>query len=80
MAAGLYPGIHMNPMWGAAAMSISSVTVCLNALRLNLFSVHDASHDKPMRHRARREVAEERTEPRPENQKMTLRVEDVWAL
>ena len=27
MAAGLYPGIHMNPMWGAAAMSISSVTV-----------------------------------------------------
>ncbi len=26
MAAGLYPGIHMNPMWGAAAMSISSVS------------------------------------------------------
>ena len=77
MAAGLYPGIHMNPMWGAAAMSISSVTVCLNALRLNLFSVHDASHDKPMRHRALREVAEERTETRPENQKMTLRVEGM---
>lgn len=77
MAAGLYPGIHMNPMWGAAAMSISSVTVCLNALRLNLFSVHDASHDKPMRHRALREAAEERTESRPENQKMTLRVEGM---
>lgn len=77
MAAGLYPGIHINPMWGAAAMSISSVTVCLNALRLNLFSVHDASHDKPMRHRALRGVAEERTETRPENQKMTLRVEGM---
>lgn len=52
MAAGLYRGISMNPMWGAAAMSISSFTVCMNALRLNLFKVHNASHDKPMRRRA----------------------------
>ncbi|MCC6093915.1 MAG: heavy metal translocating P-type ATPase [Eubacterium sp.] len=52
MAAGLYPGIRMNPMWGAAAMSLSSFTVCMNALRLNLFKVHNASHDKPMRHKA----------------------------
>ncbi|MCR5608867.1 MAG: heavy metal translocating P-type ATPase, partial [Lachnospiraceae bacterium] len=37
MAAGLYKNIHMNPMWGAAAMSISSFTVCMNALRLNMF-------------------------------------------
>lgn len=49
MAAGLYPGIQMNPMWGAAAMSLSSFTVCMNALRLNLFKVHDASHDRKMR-------------------------------
>ena len=42
-AAGLYPGITMNPMWGAAAMSLSSVTVCLNALRLNLFSPRGGS-------------------------------------
>ena len=52
MAAGLYPGIRMNPMWGAAAMALSSVTVCLNALRLNLFPVHDASRDRPMRKKA----------------------------
>ena len=52
MAAGLYPGIHMNPMWGAAAMALSSFTVCMNALRLNLFKVHDASHDRKMRHPA----------------------------
>ena len=52
MAAGLYPGIRMNPMWGAAAMSISSFTVCMNALRLNLFKVHDASHDHRKRHMA----------------------------
>ena len=30
----------MNPMVGAAAMSLSSFTVCMNALRLNLFNVH----------------------------------------
>lgn len=40
MAAGLYPGIHMNPMWGAAAMSLSSFTVCMNALRLNLIKIY----------------------------------------
>ena len=46
LAAGLY-GWKMNPMYGAAAMSLSSFTVCMNALRLNLFKLHDASHDKP---------------------------------
>ena len=35
LAAGLYPNIHITPMWGAAIMALSSVTVCLNALRLN---------------------------------------------
>ena len=49
MAAGLFRGIRMNPMWGAAAMSLSSFTVCMNALRLNLFKVHDAFHDRRMR-------------------------------
>lgn len=46
MAAGLYPGIRMNPMWGAAAMSLSSFTVCMNALMLNLFNVRSSSRDK----------------------------------
>lgn len=46
MAAGLYPSIRMNPMWGAAAMSLSSFTVCMNALRLNLFNVRSSSRDK----------------------------------
>ncbi len=48
MAAGLYPNISINPMWGAAAMSLSSFTVCMNALRLNLFKIHDASKDRPL--------------------------------
>ncbi len=58
MAAGLYPAIHMNPMWGAAAMSLSSFTVCMNALRLNLFRVHDASKDRPLRKRAAQQTEE----------------------
>ncbi len=52
MAAGLYPGISLDPMWAAAAMSLSSLTVCLNALRLTRVNIHDAIHDKPIRHRA----------------------------
>lgn len=52
MAAGLYPGISLDPMWAAAAMSLSSLSVCLNALRLGRANIHDASHDKPIRHRA----------------------------
>ena len=59
MAAGLYRGLEISPMWGAAAMSLSSFTVCMNALRLNLVKLHDASKDKPMRHRAKPEAAEE---------------------
>ena len=50
LAAGAYvhfmKGWSMNPMWGAAAMSLSSFCVCMNALRLNLFKVHNANRDR----------------------------------
>lgn len=50
LAAGAYvhfmKGWSMNPMWGAAAMSISSFCVCMNALRLNMFKVHNANRDR----------------------------------
>ncbi len=39
-------GWKLNPMFGAAAMSFSSFCVVTNALRLNLFRMHDASKDK----------------------------------
>ena len=48
LAAGLF-GWKMNPMIGAAAMSLSSFTVCMNALRLNLFRPGDPAKDKPLK-------------------------------
>ena len=52
LAAGVwYPifGWKLNPMFGAAAMSLSSFCVVTNALRLNLFRMYDASKDKKMK-------------------------------
>ena len=45
LAMGLY-GIGMKPMYGAAAMALSSFFVCMNALRLNFVRPHDPSHDR----------------------------------
>ena len=39
-------GLTLNPMFGAAAMSLSSFCVVSNALRLNLFDVHSIKHDR----------------------------------
>ena len=49
LAAGVFIpfGLTLNPMFGAAAMSLSSFCVVSNALRLNLFDLHSAKHDHP---------------------------------
>ena len=48
LAAGVFIpfGLTLNPMFGAAAMSLSSFCVVSNALRLNLFNLHSTKHDR----------------------------------
>ena len=58
LAAGLfYPifGWKLNPMFGAAAMSLSSFCVVTNALRLNWFKIHDASRDRTIKRKKKQE-------------------------
>ncbi len=64
LAAGIwYPvfGWKLNPMFGAAAMSLSSFCVVTNALRLNLFRIHDAGKDKKIKNRKTEEKTMEKT-------------------
>ena len=51
LAAGVFIplGLTLNPMFGAAAMSLSSFCVVSNALRLNLFDLHSTKHDRPLK-------------------------------
>ena len=61
VAAGMLSGIGitLNPMLGAAAMSLSSFCVVSNALRLNFKNIHDPSRDKKLKHKHSLENAEE---------------------
>ena len=64
LAIGLY-GLAMKPMYGAAAMSLSSFCVCMNALRLNLFKLYSTKHDHKKKAKnielLENEIAEEET-------------------
>lgn len=73
IAAGAYHhwlGLDMNPMLGAAAMSLSSFCVVTNALRLNLFNIKSTRHDKKNNIKEARKMAKEITEK-------TLKVEGM---
>ena len=64
----VWAGLTLNPMLGAAAMSLSSFCVVTNALRLNLCKIHDASHDRPKKNAITQEIKIER---KKENNQMT---------
>lgn len=70
LAAGVFIaafGWKLNPMYGAAAMSLSSVCVVTNALRLNLFKVYNTGKDR----KSKRQIKEKRT------MKKTLKIEGM---
>ncbi|MBR6303886.1 MAG: heavy metal translocating P-type ATPase, partial [Lachnospiraceae bacterium] len=78
LAAGLF-GLKMNPMIGAAAMSISSFTVCMNALRLNLVKLKKSGKEMPRALGEEKAYAEEKEivrsdDDRKEDDKMTKTV------
>ena len=51
-------GWELSPMFGAAAMSLSSFCVVMNALRLNLFDIHNSKHDQKIKHKAKKETTD----------------------
>ena len=90
LAAGVFIpfGLTLNPMFGAAAMSLSSFCVVSNALRLNLFDLHSTKHDHKIKTSAlpaaAQPQAEDTTEPVSEStvkeersMKKTLHVEGM---
>lgn len=75
LAAGVYIhlfGWQLNPMFGAAAMSLSSFCVVTNALRLNLFDIHSAKRDKKIN-----PIGEIKIEKEQKNMNITLNIKGM---
>ena len=82
LAMGLY-GVEMKPMYGAAAMALSSFFVCMNALRLNLVRPHDAGHDrkeKSIPAEALEEIVAAETIKEEKTMTKTLKVEGMMCM
>ncbi len=77
LAAGIWIpifGLKLNPMFGAAAMSLSSFCVVTNALRLNFFNMHNASKDKKIQSVDVSDVAAAVIQNEPEVQAQTCEI------
>lgn len=79
LAAGLYTALFhgwtMNPMLGAAAMSLSSFSVCMNALRLNFFKIHKDSPD--MSGQTDSELAREENEKNQQSENAVISADNI---
>ena len=77
LAAGVWIPIFgwtLNPMFGAAAMSLSSFCVVTNALRLNLFKIHDTKKDKKIKQATSIEIKNDYNNKKEKEQKTMVKV------
>lgn len=81
LAAGIWIpvfGWQLNPMFGAAAMSLSSFCVVTNALRLNFLKIHDAGRDKKKRKQTKKGQKNDfKKESEENNMKKTMKIEGM---
>ena len=73
----VWAGLTLNPMLGAAAMSLSSFCVVTNALRLNLFKVHDVTHDRPKKNANIQEIQIQNDNKEDTAMTTTLKIEGM---
>ena len=76
LAAGLF-GMKMDPMLGAAAMSLSSFTVCMNALRLNGYRLYDPSKDRAVKRKVKSIKYKTTKEKGEKNMEKTVKIEGM---
>ena len=82
LAAGFYQAVfgwnwEMSPMIGSACMCISSFTVCMNALRLNLIKVYDSKHDRKIKQKNVQDIEIITEKPEDSSMTKTLKIDGM---